>query len=142
MHIDAGWMWGWGLGGLILFVLFWAILIAGVVLLIRVLVRSDSASRYQGGPPPGWTPPPGYSHTPPAGPAGPVAGPGPDALEVLRQRYARGEIDEAEFERRRAYLQGPAGPGGPGGAASPGGTGGPAAPPTASGQGPASTPGA
>lgn len=29
----------------------------------------------------------------------------PDAVEVLRQRFARGEIDEDEYERRRRVLQ-------------------------------------
>jgi putative membrane protein len=29
----------------------------------------------------------------------------PDALDVLRERYARGEIDEAEFEARRRVLE-------------------------------------
>jgi putative membrane protein len=30
----------------------------------------------------------------------------PSALEVLRQRYARGEIDDATFERMRRQLMG------------------------------------
>jgi len=31
---------------------------------------------------------------------------GDTALELLRERFARGELDETEYERRRAVLQG------------------------------------
>jgi len=33
------------------------------------------------------------------------AGPDDEALSLLRQRFARGEIDEEEFERRSAVLR-------------------------------------
>ncbi len=36
---------------------------------------------------------------------GPGTKPPPDAHEILRQRYARGEIDDAEYRRRTEMLQ-------------------------------------
>jgi len=77
----GGGMWiGW-IVGLLVMVLFWGLVIAAIVLGIRWLIRADRRGSHEG----------------------PAA---PDALEVLRQRYARGEIDEAEYERRRAVLRG------------------------------------
>ncbi len=80
VHFGGGLALGWILGILIL-VLFWGLVIAAIVLAIRWLIRADRRGSHEG----------------------PAT---PDALEILRQRYARGEIDEAEFERRRAVLKG------------------------------------
>jgi putative membrane protein len=69
-------MWGpWGVVTLLAMLAFWVAVIAAVVLGIRWL-------------------------------AGQGRGAQPDqALEILRQRYARGEIDREEFEARRRDLQ-------------------------------------
>ena len=74
---------GWGAGGWVLMslmmVVFWGGLIALVVWLVTS-VRSDTNSR-------------------------PLAGcPTDRADEVLAERFARGEIDENEFQRRRDLL--------------------------------------
>ena len=34
-----------------------------------------------------------------------TGGSAPDALQILEQRFARGEIDAAEFETRRSTIQ-------------------------------------
>ena len=73
---------------------FWALIIVGLVYGVRWLIRADRNSRLPGPPGPGT--PPGWG-----------AGPRPDdPLEILRQRYARGEIDDEEYERRRKTLIG------------------------------------
>jgi putative membrane protein len=54
-----------------------------IILGIRWLIRAEQRSRYDG-------PPPTRE----------------DPLEILRQRYARGEMDEEEFDRRRKTLTG------------------------------------
>jgi putative membrane protein len=69
--------WAWGAGGVVMMLMmlvFWGLTIAGIVLAIRWLVRQGSGAR-------------------------------PDpALEILRQRYARGEINREEFEARKRDL--------------------------------------
>ena len=72
-------MWGawgvWGISMMVVMLVFWALVIAGLVLGLRWLV---TASR------------------PPASDR---------ALAVLRERYARGEINKEEFEARRRDLE-------------------------------------
>jgi len=80
-----------GLIGILLVAAFWTLVIVGLVLAVRWLLRADRNSRLPGPPP------------------APGAAPGPrpgDPLEILRQRYARGEIDDDEYERRRKTLSG------------------------------------
>ena len=59
----------------IFMIVFWVLVIAGIIIAIRYFGRS----RHE---------------------VAPTSAP----LEVLRLRYARGEIDEEEFNRRRALL--------------------------------------
>lgn len=75
MHPMWGW-WGiWGFGMMLFMFLFWALVIVGIVLAIRWAVRQGR-------------------------PAG-----ADTALEILRERYARGEINRDEFEARRRDLE-------------------------------------
>jgi putative membrane protein len=68
-------MWGaWGLGMMLLMQLLWVLVIGGVVLGIRWLATQGRESR---------------SDT---------------ALEILRQRYARGEINKEEFDAKKRDL--------------------------------------
>ncbi len=68
-----GWGWGMGIGML----LFWALLIAAVVLLVR------------------------YT----AGGGGVDCGREKSALDILKERYARGEIEREEFEQKKRDLE-------------------------------------
>jgi putative membrane protein len=68
-------MWGaWGLGMMLFMLLFWVLVIVGVVLGIRWLVTQGRESRAD------------------------------TALEILRQRYARGEINKEEFDAKKRDL--------------------------------------
>ncbi|MFQ5487681.1 MAG: SHOCT domain-containing protein [Gammaproteobacteria bacterium] len=70
---------GWGMGGgMWLFaLLFWILLISGVVLIVRWLIRVTGKAPSSESP-----------------------------LDILKQRYARGEIDQETFERMKRLLEG------------------------------------
>ena len=76
MH--PGW-WMWGAGGVVMMLMmlvFWGLVIAGLVLGIRWLARQRRDERTD------------------------------RALDILRERYARGEINKEEFDARRRDLSG------------------------------------
>ena len=80
-HMGPDMMYGWGMGwfGGIFSLIFWILVIVGMVFLIKWLIQSTSRG-----------------HTGNAG--------GNRALEILKERYARGEIDKAEFETKKTDL--------------------------------------
>ena len=105
-------MWdGWGMGGSMGWGwLFWLLLVVGIVLLVVLVVRLLGGGVDRGadltGRPPGAAGPsgvPGGSGVPWS--PGPPAPGSSRAREILAERYARGEIDTAEYEERLQRLQ-------------------------------------
>ncbi len=90
-----GWnLGGWGVVAAIVGMVAWIAIVVGLIALIVLGIRWLTSQGRDGsaGGPGRWSPPPG---------------PRPDdPLEILRQRYARGEIDDEEYERRRKVLTG------------------------------------
>ncbi|HCX32533.1 MAG TPA: electron transporter RnfE [Rhodocyclaceae bacterium] len=76
---DHGMGWGWGFLGMVPMLLWWALLILGIAVLVKWLMGSS----------PGRSPPNENR-----------------ALEILRERYARGEIGKDEFEQKKRDLGG------------------------------------
>ena len=75
-HWEMHPMWWWGWGMMAMMFLFWVLFIVGLVVGIRWLVGKGKEQKQD------------------------------SALEILRQRYARGEINKDEFEARRRDLAG------------------------------------
>lgn len=74
MHPMSGFWGAWGTGMMLFMLLFWGLVIVTVVFGIRWLISQGKQS------------------------------PSDSALEILRQRYARGEINKEEFEARKRDL--------------------------------------
>ena len=73
---------GWGGGGFGYFgmlpmLFFWLLIIAGLILLVRWAMTSGDAGR---------------------------GAPGESALDIIKKRYARGEIGKEEFEAKRREI--------------------------------------
>lgn len=91
-HMGFGAAGGWiGMGFM---VLFWIAIVIGIIYLVRYLAARPVADRSSGQ----WTTPYCWEGRQPAQPVS------SSALEILEERYARGEIDQEEFLRRRTDL--------------------------------------
>ncbi len=74
MYGDGGtWHWGIGFGHGIVGIIFWIVIIAAIVVLVRGIGGGRRSE--------------------------------PSALELLKQRYARGDITQDEFERMKRELE-------------------------------------
>ncbi|MGW3955147.1 SHOCT domain-containing protein [Streptomyces sp. NPDC004752] len=87
MWYDGGWGWGGWFTMAVFMVLFWALIIAGVIALVRYLTGTHHP---QPGPRPSSGEPRWGSRR---------------AEELLAERFARGEIDEDEYKRRLTTLR-------------------------------------
>jgi putative membrane protein len=83
---------GWGMGWMWV---IWPLVIFGIVLLVVFLVRGATARD------------PGHGGEA-ASPRDPDSGRS-RALEILDERYARGEITDEEYQERRRHLRGESG---------------------------------
>jgi putative membrane protein len=76
---DGGYGWWWGFG-ILHMLLYWGVLILAIVLLVKWLFGRSGG---------------GISYQPPA----------KAALDILKERYARGEIGKDEFEQKKRDLE-------------------------------------
>jgi len=75
-YMMSGIFGGWGIIGMIFMFIFWALLITGIILLIVWIIRRVSY-------------------------AGKDLSRKGKAIDILEERYARGEISKEEFERMK-----------------------------------------
>jgi putative membrane protein len=78
---DCGWGmgFGWGMGlGWLIFLLFWVLAIMGIVYLVKLIAGGGRSRTVEERP-----------------------------LEILKRRYAKGEISKEEFERMKEEIRKP-----------------------------------
>lgn len=80
--MGPGMMGGWGMGwfGMVWMLVFWVLVLLGIVFLIKWLIKTTSSGKID-------------AHT------------GSKAIDILKERYARGEISKEEFETMKKDLQ-------------------------------------
>lgn len=76
MNWSGDWHWGFGFGHWIFGVLFWLVIIVVLIAVVRGLSGAGGGDRVRD----------------------------KSAREILEERYARGEIDQEEFERKKKDL--------------------------------------
>jgi putative membrane protein len=89
---------GWGMGwfGMIFMLVFWVLVIVAIVYLIRWLAVSSRTGGREGR----------HWGAQTGGREGRHWGAHEDSsIEILKKRYARGEIDKEEFEEKRKVLE-------------------------------------
>ncbi len=70
---------GWGPGfGWVFMILIWVLIIIGIVAIVKWIINASSSAQ---------------------------APQQKTALDILKERYARGEIEQAEFEQKRRDLE-------------------------------------
>lgn len=77
MEAMGSWGMGYGLFSWLIMLLFWIAVITGIVLLVRWLIEQGKLKGAQSGE---------------------------SALDILKKRYARGEIDREQFENMKRDL--------------------------------------
>ena len=80
-HMGPGMMGGWGMGwfGGMFMMIFWVLILVGLIFLIKWLIQTTNRVKSD-------------------------FGNGNSALQILKERYARGEIDNAEFEEKKKVI--------------------------------------